>query len=120
AGRKILLGLVAHGVGGQGQDWGARAAGDQLAFANDPGGGDAVHFRHLDIHQDDVPAAPLPGFDRFATVVDDDGGEAHLAEHRAQDLLVDFVVLGGQDADVLADAGFLGRGAGGPLAGERP
>ena len=78
-------------------DRGAAAAGGGFAGADGTGGGDAVHFGHLNVHQHDVPLAPLPGLDRLAAVNGDHRGDAGLAEDRLEHLLVDLVVLGGED-----------------------
>jgi hypothetical protein len=78
---------------------------------NRTGGGEAVHLRHLDVHQDRVIGPPLSRFDRFGAVdgrVDDPS--FHL-QQPGEDAPADRIVLNHQDRVLWSGAG-AGTGAG--------
>ena len=95
AGGKAFLGVLLEGVGGHGQD------GDDLGVravqgANGPGGGQTVHLRHHDIHEDGVKGirwVGLEGFDGLSAVVNDGHLSAFLCQENFCDLGVEFVVV---------------------------
>ena len=62
------------------------------------GGLQAVHLRHLDVHEDDVVRPPPKCLERLDAVHRDVGPVAQRPEHPECDLLVNRVVLDEQDA----------------------
>ncbi len=98
AGVQVFLDLVHHGVGRQRDDRRAPPPATRLDGADFAGGRDAVHHRHLDVHQDQVVVASGPGLDRLLAVRNDVDGQAEGGDHRLQHQLVGGVVLGRQDA----------------------
>ena len=68
---------------------------------------EAVHFRHLHVHQNHVVLLPLQRLEHFHAVLHHIGPIAHLAEDARGDLLVDDVVLRQKNAQraALAEAG---------------
>ncbi len=59
---------------------------------------EAVHFRHMAIHEDQVVIAVPCRFDGFASVVHDFVAVPHSLEHAGDDFLVHGVVFGDEDA----------------------
>jgi hypothetical protein len=51
-----------------------------LRFTNPPSRLDAIDFRHLCVHQDKRIVLPLHGGDRLATVADEVGRVAQIAQ----------------------------------------
>jgi hypothetical protein len=51
--------VLFHGVGGQHDQQHRRGAGGGFALADQAGGGQAVHDRHLHVHQDGVEGPGL-------------------------------------------------------------
>jgi hypothetical protein len=97
-------GLVGtHGVGGQGDD--RQVGGDAAEFADEPGGPQAVHHRHLHVHQDQVEAAAPRRLDRLGAVRHRLDAEADLLEDGAGQEGVDLVVFGQQHAAVAGRVG---------------
>ncbi len=108
-------GLVGVGVGGQGDDGGM--AGGAFELADLAGGGDAVHARHLDVHQDDVEAAGAGGFDGLDAVDDGLGGAVeHFAQgldhHAVGGVVVDHQDVGGAAAGLFGLDRLVGGGRG--------
>jgi hypothetical protein len=78
---------------------------------------EAVHLRHLDIHQDDIEALPLQGGQRLTAVGGEEGRVPRLLEEGHHQALVDGIVLDDEDPQrarelgrrhcVLGGAGFL-------------
>ena len=97
-GRDAALVVFATRVRRQRQDRRARPAIGRLAHADDLGGLDAVHVRHVAIHQDHVVARRLPARDGLLAVVRRIDLAAQLPERLARDLAVHRIVLGDQDA----------------------
>ena len=121
AGGQIFINLVGERVGGQGDDRGALAVVAGLRRADLARGVDAVHHRHLDIHQHQVVATGPPRLDRLLAVGDDVDVDAQRVHHRGQHLTVGGIVLGGQQAQVTV-AGVrrgLGFAHGGDLAADQ-
>ena len=109
---QIGLDLVNQRVGGQGQDRGPGQVLGLFGGADRPGRLDAVHDRHLDIHEDQVEPAAPPGRDRFAAVRDNLQMNVQRLQDGLQDLLVGGVVLRRQDPQAASVLGFglrLGR-----------
>ena len=115
---QALLALLAQGAGGDGDQVGRACAGRGIQDA--PAGLQAVHHRHLDVHQDHIIRLALHGLQGFQAVLHQVGAVAQLAQHQHGQLLVDGVVLGHQDAQgqalahVAVDDRF-GAGGGGDL-----
>jgi len=84
-----------HGVGGHGDDVGSFRRGE--AGTNTVGRFEAIHFGHLDVHEDKVVFLAFDGLDGFEAVGGKVGVIAELLEDAKGDLLVDDVVFGDQD-----------------------
>ena len=97
AGREATVFLDAGSMGREGDDSLLRPAG---RGANHFGGGEPVHFGHLDIHQDDVERLARNGRNRLSAVADDLDDVPALLEHHAGDFLVYRIVLRNQDAEL--------------------
>ncbi len=69
-----------------------------LALTNGPDRLEAVHLRHLHIHEHHVEVTGLERRDRLAAIGGDHHRMAHALEHAAGHLLVHGMVLGQQDA----------------------
>ena len=67
-------------------------------LADPRGGREAVHLRHLAVHEHGVVAGARHRLHRFAPVVRDVHPVAELLEDPHRDLLVHLVVLGHEDA----------------------
>ncbi len=95
------LDLVGHGVGGERDDRGAPGAKAQLGGADLAGGGEAVHHRHLGVHQHDVERTLIEeGLHRLRAVLgDDDVGMR--PQHQLDDLAIYGVIFGQKDAEPL-------------------
>ena len=103
--------ILIEGVGGHGKD---RDPGQSGVFqrADLPGGGIAIHDRHLNIHQHQIIAARRGGayfFHRYGTVVSRIDPEAILPSNFLRDLAVQLVVLHQQDLPALEVGIFLGQ-----------
>ena len=70
-----------------------------LALADLAGGFKAVHFRHLDIHEDDVERLAFDGLKAFDAVLGDIGLVAEFLKETRRDLLVDDVVIAEQHVE---------------------
>src|SRR5262249_20218013 len=88
AGGDAALVVLAARVGGEGKDRRARLAVRRLARADDLGGIDAVHVRHVAVHEDHVVAGRLPGRDRLLAVVRGIDLATELAQRLARDLAI--------------------------------
>lgn len=95
---EALFAIALHGVGSEGDDRDA-ASGAVFALAEDAGGGEAVHFGHLDIHQHEVKVALTEGIKGEFAVRDDFDGVALFFEDAEGEFLVDGVILGEEDAE---------------------
>ena len=70
-GSKATVLVALHGVRGHGDDWNmvqGASSGRAFAAADFGGGLEAVHIRHLYVHQDEVEALSRPGLHGFAAV----------------------------------------------------
>ena len=108
---QCVAAVLVEGVGGHGKDW-ELCPGRVIQCADLPGGGVAVHHRHLHIHQHQIIAARRCGahlFHRHFTVFRRIDPEAVLAQDLLRDLAVQLVVLYQQDVSVLKSAFFSGR-----------
>ncbi|MFM1944605.1 MAG: hypothetical protein RI897_3587 [Verrucomicrobiota bacterium] len=67
----------------------------------------AVHFGHLEVHEDEVEGGwiGLEGFDRFEAVIGDRDRGAGALKEFAGDLLVDFVIFREEDTGALEEVG---------------
>ncbi len=63
------------------------------------GGGQAVHDRHLHVHQHDVEIAVAAGLNRLGAVLDRGQVDIGLGQDHLHYLAVDRVVVGQQDPD---------------------
>lgn len=73
---ETFFAVLSGGIGGHGDDDGPVA----VAFsADDPGGFEAVHFGHLDVHEDEVVWGFVEFFEGLDAVLGDVGFIAHLA-----------------------------------------
>ena len=70
----------------------------RLASRNDPDGLEAVHFRHLYIHEHDVEAAGFERLDGLAGRRGDNDRWPRSLQHADCDLLVYGMILGQQDS----------------------
>ncbi len=84
-------------MGGEGDDGDARAR--SFRFANGARGGEAVEFRHLNIHEDEVWIFGVPEVERDAAVSGRDDRVAVVFEHTADDGEIDLVVFGNEDPE---------------------
>ncbi len=69
----------------------------QLGAADGPGGLEAVHDRHVEVHEDGVVRGPGDGLHGLTAVDDEVCGETQMFEHAQGHLLVHDVVLGDED-----------------------
>ncbi len=96
AGEQAELAVALEGVGGHGNDRHVPAV-QPLASADGQGGLQAVHFRHLHVHQHEVELLVSHGGHRLPAIA----GNRHLVAVRGQQghgqLLVDQAVLRQQD-----------------------
>ena len=111
-GFEALFAIALHGVGSQSDD-GDAAGRAVFALAEDTGGGEAVHFGHLDIHENEVKGAILDGVESEFAIGDDFDGMALFFEHAKGEFLVHGVILGEEDAQRRDEA--IERGFGGGL-----
>ena len=89
-----------------------------LALANDARGFQAAHFRHHDVHEDQVVGLAVQRGERFDAVGGEVGAVAHLLEQAEGDLLVDDVVVAQQHAQrQAAGEGGIELGVGGGFLG---
>jgi hypothetical protein len=88
--------LAEHRICGQRDD--GNTAHRSIQLANDLGSGRAVHFRHLDVHQDEIVRDSLDGFDGLRAIGDDVDQMTEPAEHHFDEQLIDRVVLGDEYA----------------------
>jgi len=86
-----------EGVGVHGHD-GDVGAGEFLALANEARGLVAVHVGHLDVHEDEVEVAGLPGLDGEKSVGGDGDGEAAFFQEADGEGLIDAIVFGKEDS----------------------
>ena len=85
-----------RGVGGKRDD--GRPFGGAFGGANDGGGLEAVHFRHLAIHEDKIEAAATGGGHGFSAVLHHFNFGVEALQDVKDDFLVDGVVLGEKHA----------------------
>ena len=96
---QCVAAILVKGVGGHGNDR-ERCPGRVVQRADLPGGGIAVHDRHLHIHQHQIIAARRCGaylFHRHSTVFSRIDKEAVLPQDLLCDLTVQLIVLYQQD-----------------------
>lgn len=110
AGGEAFFGVAGEGFGGEGDDEGA---GLEVVGAEGGGGGEAVEFGHLHVHEDEVVGLGEGGGDGLVAVGGEVGVDAELGEHGLGDLTVDEVVFGEEDAEVGKAGGGVGGGEGG-------
>jgi hypothetical protein len=97
--------VLVEGVGGHGQDGDVGVA---RQTADLPGRLEAVHDRHLHVHQDQVVVAPGGALDGLLAVVGQVDGEPEIGQHVHGDLLIEWIVLDQQHLGARQLAG--GRG----------
>lgn len=86
----------------------------RFASADFAGGGEAVHFGHLAIHQDQVVALVLQSGQRGVSVAGDVAGAAAVLQEFGDIHLVDAIVLGDQDVGGQSLERFVGDRRGAP------
>ncbi len=97
AGLQVFRDLMLHRVGRQRHDRGALQTTFAFSSSDLPGGGNAVHHRHLDVHEDQVEPSAEPGVERLLSVVDDGQLHAQRLKDGAQHGLVGLVVFRGEN-----------------------
>ena len=91
-----------HGVGREGDDGRLRVYDSRGSRTDLPGRFEAVQFRHLNVHQDQVIAGLLHGADDLDAVADDiEPVVSEFFHDPGHHLLIDAVVFGQQDQLVL-------------------
>ncbi len=91
----------------------------RLAAADLPGGGEAIHHRHLDVHQDHVVAPRLAGLDRLMSILDRGEANAGFLQNHLEDAPIGGVVVDNQrDEGAVIVGARVGDGGGG--LGRRP
>ena len=101
-GGEAAFAVPRDGVGGQRDDRQTPAAARRLVGPDHAGGGEAVHHRHLAVHEDEV-VAPVPARRHASRAVFHDLDPAAQASSAcARHVLVHRVVLGDQDGGVEA------------------
>jgi len=102
SGGQAAFAVSLHGVSGNSNDGNVRA-GSQFPFADASGSLQAVHFRHLDVHQDDVEVVEsifFPEFQGFNAVVRrSDRVPLFLEEFLRQDA-IHRIVFGKKDVEL--------------------
>ena len=91
AGIEAVLAVARHGVGRHGDDVWAFGG---VARTDLPGRFQAVHLRHLHVHQDDIIGGGGEGLEGFVAVGDNVGGVTETFEHVKHDFLVNKIVFG--------------------------
>ena len=86
------LPVALHGMGCHGDD-GDVTAGRFLPFTNGGRGLEAIHFRHLHVHQDDVEGFSLPGSQSLFPVACHDNRVTPLGERANGKLLINRIIL---------------------------
>ena len=76
----------------------------KVRITDGAGDRDAVHLRHVNVHQDEIEGAFQHGVEGFESVLGEHGAHLVLLEHRLGDLAVHRVVLGNENAQVLEGA----------------
>src|ERR1700757_5349618 len=94
AGGETHFTVTIHGVGGHGDDGKRSEAGNGT---DGLGGGDAIHDRHLHVHQDQVVILFRNLLNRYGTVFRLIDEEMRILEQAYSDLTVEFVVLNQQN-----------------------
>ena len=100
AGRQTSVAVALHDSRRECNDW-KMSAGGPFLLANSAGGGESIHFGHLDVHENDVEVLQLKGFDGFATVFDTDDRMPALLQNACGDALIHGVVFGQQNLEFL-------------------
>src|SRR5579875_19961 len=93
--------VAAHGVGGHGDD-GNVLASEALVAANGSGGFEAIHFGHLNVHQDRVERLVFESVQYGFARLDRLDGVPSLFEQAHGESAIDRVVFGDQDFQVVA------------------
>ena len=109
--RQTGVAIALHGIGGHGDDHHIALARRQAA--DNAGGGQSVHARHLHVHEDQIVVAALDQGDRLAAIVGHVGAMAQLGQQPHRHLLVDGVVLGHQNPQGQGRQRHRGMGQGG-------
>ena len=86
--------VAEEGVGGEGDDRGVRGAG-----ADGDGGGEAVHLRHLTVHENEVVGDRFGQGDGGGSVGSEVDVAAEFFKKEEGEGLVDEILLGEQNAD---------------------
>ena len=89
-GHFACLAVFIKGVGGHGQNGGAFVVGQ---VANGTCGNQAIHHRHLHIHQDEVIGVGLRLAQSFCTVIRHIDAQSHFSQQLKRYFLIDRVVL---------------------------
>src|ERR1043166_596232 len=103
-GRKAALAIALHGIGGQRQDGRITAEGF-LHLAQLGSGFEAVHQRHLDIHEDQVERVRAVRIQRFAPVAGTRDAVSAVLQDSTGEFLIDQVVFNQQDAQTCRTSG---------------
>ena len=109
AGLKAALAVSGDGVGGEGDDDGATLGGED--FADAAGGLEAIHNGHLAVHEDDVVGVKVEEAEGLLAIGCEVAGVAGALEEGGDELGVNGIVLGDEDAGG-GDGGGRDRGSG--------
>ena len=117
--------MMDHGVGRDRDDRRPNPPAQRLFGPDHVRGGQAVHDRHLHVHQDEIPCGDPPGVEGLGPVLHHHRAEPDLLEQGLQHQTVDAVILGGEHAQGGDRAEgrtwgrrFAGHGRGFPQIGE--
>jgi len=105
AGGEAAFAIAEEGVGGEGDDGRAGRAG-----ADGGRRGEAVHLRHLAVHEDEVVGVVGGEGDGFETVRGEVDLAAQFLEEQEGERLVDGIVFGDQNAMAVERGWVWGRG----------
>ena len=100
AGRQTALAVALHGVGRQGEDRYVPFA-SRFAQPDRLNRFEAVHLRHLHVHENDVELTGVECIERLAAVGCDDHGMSDPLQHVDSHLLVHVMILGQQNPQAI-------------------
>lgn len=85
--------MLFQGIGGEHDHWSARPPLSELPSAQFSRGAEAIHHRHLHVHEHHIEGFRLEGLQGLLSILDHHRGDAHRTQDQLHNLLVGRMIL---------------------------